>query len=210
MGTAEGFSATSTSMPAAGTICSAGSVLKFSIAAVTLELESADVPEAGENVSSFSVPAVPDATAVALAPSFGAGVADDAAAVMATFYILGYGWHISLDQSFAIFFKQWKKEQASRCCTAYVCLRQSVNKLYNNKKKWPNLVFFPLLDLYNGLRSTAALRRHNATLWRHKVSFGAHNFHCPSGRGAVISHYIVIGIFKQLHCFPTLKRTYPM
>ena len=84
VGTVEGLSVTSTSMPA-GTICSAGSVLRFSIAAVTLELESADVPEAGENVSSFSVPAVPDATAVVLVPSFDAGVAVDAAAVMVTF-----------------------------------------------------------------------------------------------------------------------------
>ena len=30
--------------------------------------------------------------------------------------------------------KQWKKEQASHCCTADVCLRQSVNQLYNDKK----------------------------------------------------------------------------
>ena len=29
--------------------------------------------------------------------------------------------------------KQWKKEQAIRCCTAYHCLRQSVNQLYNNQ-----------------------------------------------------------------------------
>ena len=66
-----------------GTVCSPGSVLRFSIAAVTLELESAEVPEAGENVSSFSVPAVPDATTVVLAPSFEAGVAvDEAAAVI--------------------------------------------------------------------------------------------------------------------------------
>ena len=28
--------------------------------------------------------------------------------------------------------KQWKKEQASRCCTADDCLRQSVNQLYTN------------------------------------------------------------------------------
>ena len=35
--------------------------------------------------------------------------------------------------------------QASRCFTADVCLRQSVNQLYNNQK-WPNLFFFPLLD----------------------------------------------------------------
>ena len=34
--------------------------------------------------------------------------------------------------------------QASRCFTADVCLRQSVNQLYNNQK-WPNLFFFPLL-----------------------------------------------------------------
>jgi len=30
--------------------------------------------------------------------------------------------------------KQWKKEQASRCLTADVCLRQSVNQLYNIQK----------------------------------------------------------------------------
>ena len=30
--------------------------------------------------------------------------------------------------------KQWIKEQASRCCTADVCLHQSVNQLYNNQK----------------------------------------------------------------------------
>ncbi len=35
-----------------------GSVLRFSMAAVTLELESAEVPDAGEKVSSFSVPPV--------------------------------------------------------------------------------------------------------------------------------------------------------
>ena len=29
---------------------------------------------------------------------------------------------------------QWKKEQTNRCCTTDVCLRQSVNKLYNNQK----------------------------------------------------------------------------
>ena len=46
---------------------------------MTLELESADVPDAGENVSSFSVPAV--AGAVVLAPSADAEVADDDAAV---------------------------------------------------------------------------------------------------------------------------------
>ena len=27
-----------------------------------------------------------------------------------------------------------KKEQASSCCTADVCLRQTVNQLYNNQK----------------------------------------------------------------------------
>ena len=40
--------------------------------------------------------------------------------------------------------KQWKKEQASCCCTADVCLRQSVNQLYNNKK----MAKLPLLDKY--------------------------------------------------------------
>ena len=38
-----------------------------------------------------------------------------------------------------------EKEQASHCCTADVCLCQSVNQLYKNNKKWPNLFFFPLL-----------------------------------------------------------------
>ena len=40
--------------------------------------------------------------------------------------------------------RQWKKEQVSLCCTADVCLRQSVNKQQPNKR--PNLFFFPLLD----------------------------------------------------------------
>ena len=79
-----GLSATSTSMPEV-TICSAGSVLRFSIAAVTLELESADVPEAGEKVSSFSVPPVPEPPTVVFPPSFDAAVAHDAAAVMVDF-----------------------------------------------------------------------------------------------------------------------------
>ena len=39
-----------------------------------------------------------------------------------------------------IVIKQWKKEQASWCCTD----DQYVNQLYNNQK-WPNLFFFPLL-----------------------------------------------------------------
>ena len=30
--------------------------------------------------------------------------------------------------------KHWKKEQASGCCTDDVCLRQSVNQLYNNQQ----------------------------------------------------------------------------
>ena len=29
---------------------------------------------------------------------------------------------------------QWKTEQANRCCTADVCLHQSVNQLYNNQE----------------------------------------------------------------------------
>ena len=39
--------------------------------------------------------------------------------------------------------KQWKKELASRCCTADVCLCQSVNQVYNNKMA--NMFFFLLL-----------------------------------------------------------------
>ena len=31
--------------------------------------------------------------------------------------------------------KQWKKEQASRCCTTDVWLHQFVNQLYNNQKR---------------------------------------------------------------------------
>ena len=37
--------------------------------------------------------------------------------------------------------KQWKKEQASRCCTADVCLRQSMNQLYT-KQHMAKLVLF--------------------------------------------------------------------
>ena len=40
--------------------------------------------------------------------------------------------------------KQWKKEQVTRCCTADVCLGQSVNQLYKTEIR-PNLFFFPLL-----------------------------------------------------------------
>ena len=40
------------------------------------------------------------------------------------------------------------KQRASRCCTADVCLCQSVNQLYNNQK-YPNLFSFPLLG-YKG------------------------------------------------------------
>ena len=46
-----------------------------------------------------------------------------------------------------VLIKQWKKEQASRCCTADVCLCQSVNQRYNNKKL-TNLFFFPLFVIY--------------------------------------------------------------
>ena len=45
---------------------------------------------------------------------------------------------------FPVITKQWKKEQASRCCTGDVCMRQSVNQLYNDQKS-PNVFFFPLL-----------------------------------------------------------------
>ena len=37
--------------------------------------------------------------------------------------------------------KQWKKEQGSRCCTADVCLRQSVNQLYNNQRMTKVVLF---------------------------------------------------------------------
>ena len=37
-----------------------------------------------------------------------------------------------------------EKEQESRCCTADVCLHESVNQLYNNQKM-AKLVLFPLL-----------------------------------------------------------------
>ena len=37
--------------------------------------------------------------------------------------------------------KQWKKVQASRCCTADVCLHQYVNQLYNNKKMTKLVLF---------------------------------------------------------------------
>jgi len=36
-----------------------------------------------------------------------------------------------------------EKEQARRCCTPDVCLRKSVNQLYNNQKM---AMLFPLLD----------------------------------------------------------------
>ncbi len=54
------------------------------MAAVTLEFESAEVPEAGEKVSSFSVPplssiAVAAAVAVAAAAAWGADAADETA-----------------------------------------------------------------------------------------------------------------------------------
>ena len=40
-------------------------------------------------------------------------------------------------------FKQWKKEQASYCCTADVCPRWCVNQSYTNQL-WPKFYFFPL------------------------------------------------------------------
>ena len=41
--------------------------------------------------------------------------------------------------------KEWKKEQASRCPTADVCLRQSLNQLYNNQKMAKLVLFSPYL-----------------------------------------------------------------
>ena len=49
--------------------------------------------------------------------------------------------------------KQWKKEQGSRCCTADVCLRQSVNQLYNNQRM-TKVVRFPLLAHWPVIRET--------------------------------------------------------
>ena len=37
--------------------------------------------------------------------------------------------------------EQWKKEQASRFCSADVCLRQSVNQLYNNQNMAKRVLF---------------------------------------------------------------------
>ena len=37
--------------------------------------------------------------------------------------------------------KQWKKEQASRCCTADVCLCQSLNQPCNNNKMAKHVCF---------------------------------------------------------------------
>ena len=39
------------------------------------------------------------------------------------------------------------------------------------------------------LRSTASLRQDNAPLRWNNVAFGHYNFHCPSGRVVIISHY---------------------
>ena len=42
--------------------------------------------------------------------------------------------------------KEWKKEQSSCCCTADVCLRQSVNQLYNNQKMDKLVLFSTACD----------------------------------------------------------------
>ena len=68
------------------------------------------------------------------------------------------GTVISAGRSQVIMCKQWKKEQARRCCTTDVCLHQSVNQLYNNKK-WPNLFFFPLLDYAPALQGKYSLNK---------------------------------------------------
>ena len=62
----------------------------------------------------------------------------------------------SCDQLAYVFFKQWKKEQASRCCTADVWLNQSQNQLYNNQK-WPNLFCFPLLGILSATLPSISL-----------------------------------------------------
>ena len=58
------------------------------------------------------------------------GVAGGAAAI--TEKIIKVGMVVS---------KQWKKEQASRCCTADVCLHQSVNQLHNHNKMAKLILF---------------------------------------------------------------------
>ena len=50
--------------------------------------------------------------------------------------------------------KQWKKDQASRCYTADVCLCQSVNQLLNNQKMAKHVLLFHCLyigHLFNGM-----------------------------------------------------------
>ena len=44
-----------------------------------------------------------------------------------------YSMRFSLVTQVWDMFKQWKKDQASQCCTTDVCLHQAVNQLYNNQ-----------------------------------------------------------------------------
>ena len=48
----------------------------------------------------------------------------------------------------------------------------------------------PMETMQHLRKHYATLGLHYAALRWHNVSFGADNFHCPSGRGAVISHFI--------------------
>ena len=61
---------------------------------------------------------------------------------------------ISHAQTSLLMGKQWKKEQASRRCTADVCLRQSVNQLYNNQKNGQTCSFFHCLPIILTLLSS--------------------------------------------------------
>ena len=58
--------------------------------------------------------------------------------------------------------KQWKKEQASHCCTAEVCLRQSVNQLYN-KKNGQTCSFFHCLSMMQKMDQTITTGVHETT-----------------------------------------------
>ena len=68
--------------------------------------------------------------------------------------------------------KQWKKEQASHCCTAEVCLRQSVNQLYN-KKNGQTCSFFHCLSMMQKLDQTITTCVHENT-----KGSGSSSAHC--------------------------------
>ena len=96
--------------------------------------------------------------------------------------------------------KQWKKEQASRCCRADVCRRQSVNQLYNKQTNSQTCSFFHCL-LFLSLRLEAPCGGMPSLHWRTKharkshkssrrlfisVGGGGPPFHFSRGRGQVL------------------------